>query len=113
ECVHDVLGGRVWPGSTAGRGSVPSYPAVEDAVRALARVVEYAVWLRTPNGPTVVPDLIDPAVAKALVQRLLVDHPDGVELDGSEVSALLTSYGIAPWEARPVSSLQEATKAGR
>ena len=37
-------------GSTAGRGSVPSYPAVEAAVRALARVVEYAVWLRTPDG---------------------------------------------------------------
>ena len=37
-------------GSTAGRGSVPSYHAVEAAVRALARVVEYAVWLRTPDG---------------------------------------------------------------
>ena len=36
--VPDVAGG------TAGRGSVPSYPAVEAAVRALARVVEYAAW---------------------------------------------------------------------
>ena len=33
-------------GHTAGRGSVPSYPAVEAAVRALARVVEYAAWLQ-------------------------------------------------------------------
>ena len=32
-------------GNTAGRGSVPSYPAVEQAVRALSRVVEYAAWL--------------------------------------------------------------------
>ena len=37
------------PARTAGRGSVPSYPAVEAAVRALARVVEYAVWLRAPR----------------------------------------------------------------
>src|SRR6476469_9920747 len=100
-------------GSTAGRGSVPSYPAVEAAVRALARVVEYAVWLRTPNGPTVVPDAIDPGAAKALVQRLQVDHPDGTELAPGDVTALLSSYGISMWEARPVASLEEATKAGQ
>ena len=100
-------------GSTAGRGSVPSYPAVEDAVRALARVVEYAVWLRTPNGPTVVPDGIDPGAAKALVQRLQVDHPDGTELEPGDVTALLSSYGISMWEARPVATLKEATTAGQ
>ena len=40
-------------GSTAGRGSVPSYPAVEAAVRALARVVEYAAWRAKPLGELV------------------------------------------------------------
>jgi len=100
-------------GSTAGRGSVPSYPAVEAAVRALARVVEYAAWLRTPNGPTVVPGEIDPGVAKTLVHRLLVVHPDGTDLEGGDLTTLLASYGIALWEARPVSSLREATSAGR
>ena len=59
EGVPELLRVPDVAGSTAGRGSVPSYPAVEAAVRALARVVEYAVWLRTPNGPTVVPDDID------------------------------------------------------
>jgi len=113
EGVPELLRVPDVAGSTAGRGSVPSYPAVEDAVRALARVVEYAVWLRTPNGQTVVPDRIDPVAAKALVQRLLVAHPDGTEVDGPDVSALLASYGISLWEARPVSSLKEATKAGR
>jgi acyl-CoA synthetase (NDP forming)/ribosomal protein S18 acetylase RimI-like enzyme len=113
EGVPELLRVPDVAGSTAGRGSVPSYPAVEDAVRALARVVEYAVWLRTPNGPTVVPEGIDHAGAKALVQRLLVDHPDGTELEGTDVSALLAAYGIALWEARPVSSLKEATRAGR
>jgi acyl-CoA synthetase (NDP forming) len=92
---------------------VPSYPAVEAAVRALARVVEYAVWLRTPNGPTVLPDDIDSGAAKALVHRLLIEHPDGVELDADDLSALLSAYGIRHWEARRVATLAEATKAGR
>ena len=61
EGVPELLRVPDVAGSTAGRGSVPSYPAVEAAVRALARVVEYAVWLRTPNGPTVMPDDIDAA----------------------------------------------------
>ena len=49
EGVPELLRVPDVAGSTAGRGSVPSYPAVEAAVRALARVVEYAVWLRTPE----------------------------------------------------------------
>jgi acyl-CoA synthetase (NDP forming)/ribosomal protein S18 acetylase RimI-like enzyme len=113
EGVPELLRVPDVAGSTAGRGSVPSYPAVEDAVRALARVVEYAVWLRTPNGPTVVPDRIDQTAAKALVHRVLVDHPDGTELEPQDVSALLASYAITLWEARQVTSLKEATAAGR
>ena len=50
EGVPELLRVPDVAGSTAGRGSVPSYPAVEAAVRALAKVVEYAVWLRTPDG---------------------------------------------------------------
>ncbi|MGH3336026.1 MAG: GNAT family N-acetyltransferase, partial [Nocardioides sp.] len=75
--VSSVLGSEGVPellrvpdvaGNTAGRGSVPSYPAVEAAVRALARVVGYAVWLRTPDGRTddALGDL-DPVAAKQLV----------------------------------------------
>ena len=55
-------------GSSAGRGSVPSYPAIESAVRALASVVGYAVWLRTPNGPAASLDGIDAAAGQ--LQRL-------------------------------------------
>jgi len=82
-------------------------------VRALGCVVEYAVWLRTPNGPTVMPDDIDTAGARGLVQRLLIENPDGCELDGDQLGRLLAAYGISLWEARQVSSLAEATKAGR
>jgi acyl-CoA synthetase (NDP forming)/GNAT superfamily N-acetyltransferase len=113
EGVPELLRVPDVAGSTAGRGSVPSYPAVEAAVRALARVVEYAVWLRTPNGPTAVPTQIDPGVAKALVHRLLVDHPDGTELEADDLTALLGAYGISLWEAVPVASLKEATRAGK
>ncbi len=49
EGVPELLRVPDVAGHTAGRGSVPSYPAVEAAVRALARVVEYAVWLRHPS----------------------------------------------------------------
>src|SRR3954452_15041566 len=113
EGVPELLRVPDVAGSTAGRGSVPSYPAVEAAVRALARVVEYAVWLRTPNGPTVMPDDIDTPAARGLVQRLLIDHPDGTDLDGDDLGALLAAYGIRLWEARPVTTLAEATRAAR
>ena len=42
--VTDVQGGA------AGRGSVPSYAAPESAVRALARVVNYAEWASRDHG---------------------------------------------------------------
>jgi acyl-CoA synthetase (NDP forming) len=113
EGVPELLRVPDVAGSTAGRGSVPSYPAVEAAVRALARVVEYAVWLRTPNGPTVVPEAIEPGAAKALVHRLLVESPDGTELAPDDLHTLLTAYGVPLWEARPVKTLAEATKAAR
>jgi acyl-CoA synthetase (NDP forming)/GNAT superfamily N-acetyltransferase len=113
EGVPELLRVPDVAGSTAGRGSVPSYPAVEAAVRALARVVEYAVWLRTPNGPTAVPAGIEQGAAKALVHRVLVESPDGTELTPSDLTALLAAYGISLWEARTVSTLPEAVEAGR
>ncbi len=99
-------------GSTAGRGSVPSYPAVESAIRALARVVEYAVWLRTPEGPPAEVGETDPAAARRLVDRLLLDHGGDVELDRTQVGELLATYGIGLWPSVPVASLREAQDAG-
>ena len=61
EGVPELLRVPDVAGNTAGRGSVPSYPAVEAAVRALARVVGYAVWLRTPDGPPVDAEEVDAA----------------------------------------------------
>jgi acyl-CoA synthetase (NDP forming) len=100
-------------GSTAGRGSVPSYPAVEAAVRALARVVEYAVWLRTPDGLTADRDEVDQQTAKRLVTDLLRQNPEGTELSQEDLRRLLGAYGIELWAARRVRTLREAQKAGR
>ena len=42
-----------------------------------------------------------------------IEHPDGTELDGDDLGALLAAYGIRLWEARPVTTLAAATRAGR
>src|SRR5688572_7461668 len=112
EGVPELLRVPDVTGSTAGRGSVPSYPAVEAAVRALAKVVEYAVWLRTPDGRTPDPSEIDLVAARQVVGRALMQHPDGANLDQDEVTRLLAAYGIDLWPVMPVSSLRQAQAAG-
>ncbi|HEX2355313.1 MAG TPA: acetate--CoA ligase family protein, partial [Micromonosporaceae bacterium] len=72
---------------------VPSYPSVEEAVRALARVAAYADWRRRPAGE--VPELpgIDPAAARSALS------------DGDALGPL-AAYGI-----RVVPSLPAADEA--
>ena len=89
EGVPELLRVPDVAGSSAGRGSVPSYPAVEAAVRALARVVEYAVWLRTPDRAHSDEALVDRAAARRFVNELLMHHPDGKDLSYGELRELL------------------------
>ncbi|MDT9594586.1 GNAT family N-acetyltransferase [Nocardioides zeae] len=110
EGVPELLRVPDVAGSTAGRGSVPSYPAVEAAVRALARVVSYAVWLRKQDVED--DDEIDPTAAKRFVNELLLRHPDGHTLDMDELVDLLACYGIEMWAGRPVANVEEAIAAG-
>jgi acyl-CoA synthetase (NDP forming)/RimJ/RimL family protein N-acetyltransferase len=74
---------------------VPSYPSVEEAVRALARVATYADWLRRPPG--VVPLLSD------------VD-PSAASVDGPP-SSLLAAYGITVVPSTLCASLSSALAA--
>jgi acyl-CoA synthetase (NDP forming)/RimJ/RimL family protein N-acetyltransferase len=71
-------------------GTVPSYPAPEDAVRALAYAVRYAGWRRRPRGR--VPDLpgVDRQRARALVDEL-AGHGEPTP---EQTAALLACYGI-------------------
>jgi acyl-CoA synthetase (NDP forming) len=112
EGVPELLRVPDVAGSSAGRGSVPSYPAVEAAVRALARVVEYAVWLRVPQASTVEPGSADLDSARHLVNEVLMNHPEGRDLDFDELHRLLRAYDIDLWDTYAVESLDEATTAG-
>lgn len=112
EGVPELLRVPDVAGATAGRGSVPSYPGVEAAVRALARVVEYAVWLRSPEGNDVDPADVDEHAAKAIVAEVLGQHPEGAELDQVALARLLAAYGIELWPVREVTTRDEAVAAG-
>jgi acyl-CoA synthetase (NDP forming)/RimJ/RimL family protein N-acetyltransferase len=122
EGVPELLRVPDVAGHTAGRGSVPSYPAVEAAVRALAHVVGYAVWLRHPgaeedaeadaHADTARAGEADPAAARRLVNELLMHHPDGLDLDSGQATQLLAAYGVDLWPTRAVSTLKEAQAAG-
>jgi acyl-CoA synthetase (NDP forming) len=98
-------------GSTAGRGSVPSYPAVEAAVRALARVVEYAAWRAKPLGELVAPDSVDTMTARSLVSKILSADDRGRDLTFEELHTLLAAYGIDLWDRVEVSTVEEAIAA--
>ncbi|MBS2938172.1 GNAT family N-acetyltransferase [Nocardioides sp. J2M5] len=112
EGVPELLRVPDVAGSSAGRGSVPSYPEVEAAVRALARVVEYAVWVRVPQTGGGEAEVNDRDAARHLVNELLMKHPEGRELDFPEQHRLLAAYGIHLWETYAVESLDEAVAAG-
>ena len=112
EGVPELLRVPDVAGSSAGRGSVPSYPAVEAAVRALARVVEYAVWLRFPQAAPLEASSSERDKARHLVNELLMRHPEGRDLDFEEQHRLLGAYGIDLWDTYAVESLDEAVTAG-
>ena len=103
--VTDVQGGA------AGRGSVPSYAAPESAVRALARVVNYAEWASRDHGSFQVFDHRT-GDARALVQEVLDAAPRGAILSTEQVHDLLACYGIDLWRWINVHSREEAIAAG-
>ncbi|MEV0619228.1 GNAT family N-acetyltransferase [Nonomuraea sp. NPDC050404] len=59
------------PGAAPSRGSIPSYAAPEEAVRALAHVVRYATWRAQPSTPPQELENIDTARARSLAQTTL------------------------------------------
>jgi acyl-CoA synthetase (NDP forming)/RimJ/RimL family protein N-acetyltransferase len=76
------------------RGSVPSYPSPERAVRALARAVRYAQWRLSP--PSTVPEFgdVDVSAARKLVEAVLRDSPGGRQLSAAEVDGLIACFGL-------------------
>ncbi|HKC26928.1 MAG TPA: GNAT family N-acetyltransferase [Jatrophihabitans sp.] len=88
------------------RGSVPSYPSPERAVRALARAVRYSAWRSTPLW--VVPELpdVDLDAARELVHGLLTGSPEGRELEPDEAVRLVGGIGIVQSHERPAQTVE-------
>ena len=100
-------------GSTAGRGSVPSYHSPTLAVQALARVVEYVSWLERPEAEVTILDVVDQVRGRTTVTGALVHAPEGRALTDEETTDLLHAYGINLWRRIPVTNEAEAVAAGR
>ncbi|MGH3345173.1 MAG: GNAT family N-acetyltransferase [Carbonactinosporaceae bacterium] len=101
---------RLDEGGAPARGSLPSYPAPENAVRALAEVVRYAEWRCRPAGR--LPELngIDEVGARRVVDAALAR--DQGELSARQAAELLAAYGVHVWPVIPVASETEAAAAG-
>ncbi len=104
--VTDVRGGA------AGRGSVPSYAAPESAVRALARVVNYAEWASRDHGTFQIGLDHRTGDARAMVREVLDAAPRGAILSTEQVHDLLACYGIDLWHWINVHNRDEAIAAG-
>ncbi|GES02320.1 GNAT family N-acetyltransferase [Acrocarpospora corrugata] len=78
-------------GEGPARGSIPSYQAPEEAVRALAHVVRHARWRTAPIGT--VPEI---SVNREEARRIVAAAPADTEIDAT---ALLACYGIAVADA--------------
>jgi acyl-CoA synthetase (NDP forming) len=83
------------------RGSVPSYPSPERAVRALARAVRYSLWRSTPPGTVPTLSGVDLAAARELVHGVLAENAAGRELTDEECARLLACVGIPLSSERP------------
>ncbi|MQA88103.1 MAG: GNAT family N-acetyltransferase [Streptosporangiales bacterium] len=102
---------RIGPDGAVVRGSVPSYPAPENAVRAVAYATRYAMWRRRPAGKIPTFSDIDADRARQVATELLGDGGGPVEPSAEDTARLLACYGISVWPALPVRSGDEAVAA--
>ena len=82
---------------------VPSYPSVEEAVRALDRVAGYADWLRKPHGH--LPELT--GIAPKVAGVALTEGGPGL------AERLLGAYGVSTVPSTRVDSAEEAVSVAR
>jgi acyl-CoA synthetase (NDP forming)/RimJ/RimL family protein N-acetyltransferase len=93
-------------------GSVPSYGSPEEAVRALAKVVDYAAWRGSPVGQVPLLDDIDPDAARGTALQVLDSSAGGRVLDVEELTELLAAYGIELVPMRHATTVEQAVAAG-
>ncbi|MDQ1464939.1 MAG: hypothetical protein QOC73_1880, partial [Actinomycetota bacterium] len=80
--------------NAAGRPVVPFYAFPEPAASALAAAVRYASWLERPEGTARVFEDIDLAGARSIVDRALVEGPDGGWLEAQVAAELVSTHGV-------------------
>ncbi|MFD8578850.1 GNAT family N-acetyltransferase [Streptomyces virginiae] len=101
--------------STPDPDRIPSYPAAERAVKAVAEAVRYGQWRRALADAGQVPEYedIDEAGAAAQLAGLLADVDDGAVLTLAERDArdLLARYGIRVLPTLPAPSPDAAVRA--
>ncbi|MFF4430935.1 GNAT family N-acetyltransferase [Streptomyces sp. NPDC001513] len=99
----------------ASEDRIPSYPAAERAVRALAEAVRYGQWRRGLAEGGYVPEFedVDEAGAADQLAGLLADVDEGAALTLAEwdARALLARYGITVRSALPAPSADAAVRA--
>ena len=83
----------------------------EEAIRALAAATDYGQWRDKDKGETVVRDGIDRWAARALLDRVLEEDPEGRALTSDEASELLGAYGIDVWPRYEAATADEAVAA--
>jgi acyl-CoA synthetase (NDP forming) len=109
-----VLTGRDRSVLSSGRvGGVPVFGAVEPAVAALGRTMEYAAWRRRPVDPG--PELsgIDRPRAHEIVADIIGESPGGRWVEPALTAALLCTYGISVVATEVVHDLRAARAAAR
>lgn len=105
-----VAVGLATPGSGGASRTYPSYRFPESAARALAKAVEHARFRQLPPGRILGYRGMNPAAARALVERHLQDQARDAAartLRGAEAGALLGHFGI------PVAEEPGPARAGR
>ena len=90
--------------------TVPTYRFPESAVRALAHMASRSEWLQSIDA-TMPDQLIDRALARAVVSDFLRGVPEGGWLDMPAAVALATAAGFPLVETAIVSSLDDAVAA--
>ncbi len=77
---------------SSGKRRIPSFPFPEEAVNALAKIVEYASWRNLPRGdyPPVPGGRIDQVAS--VISAALADGREWLNLD--EIQRMLAAYGI-------------------
>lgn len=115
EPGSDGAGSAAVPAPGAAR--IPSYPAAERAVKAVAEAVRYGQWRRGVAEVGQVPEFedIDESGAAGQLSRLLagVGEEEVATLDDPDARELLARYGIRVLSTLPAPSADAAVRAAR